>query len=60
MSGSASETGDSERHGLGLVKRLMQQVGGSAELRSDDGTAWILRFPVPTISSIDETRETTL
>jgi len=45
------ENGDSKRHGLGLVKRLMQQVGGSAELRSEHGTEWLLRFPVPTISS---------
>lgn len=50
-----SETGDSKRHGLGLVKRLMQQVGGSAELRSDHGAVWTLRFPVPTIPSADET-----
>jgi two-component sensor histidine kinase/CheY-like chemotaxis protein len=42
------QTGDSKRHGLGLVKRLMQQVGGTAELRSDHGTEWSLRFPVPT------------
>ena len=41
-----SETGDSKRHGLGLVRRLMQQVRGSAEVRSDHGTVWTLRFPV--------------
>jgi len=41
------QTGDSKRHGLGLVKRLMQQVKGSAEVRSDRGTAWTLTFPVP-------------
>jgi two-component sensor histidine kinase/ActR/RegA family two-component response regulator len=41
------ENGDSKRHGLGLVKRLMQQVGGSAELRSEHGAEWTLRFPVP-------------
>ncbi len=38
------ETGDSKRHGLGLVRRLMAQVGGTAEVRSDGGTAWSLRF----------------
>ncbi len=37
--------GDSKRHGLGLVKRLMQQVSGSAELDSDHGTVWTLKFP---------------
>jgi two-component sensor histidine kinase/DNA-binding response OmpR family regulator len=36
----------SKRHGLGLVKRLMEQIDGSAEVRSDHGTAWTLRFPV--------------
>src|SRR5207248_10412228 len=41
-----SKTGDSKRHGLGLIKRLMKQANGSAELRSDRGSAWTLRFPV--------------
>jgi two-component sensor histidine kinase/CheY-like chemotaxis protein len=40
------ESGDSKRHGLALVRRLMQQVRGSAQLRSDHGTLWTLRFPV--------------
>jgi two-component sensor histidine kinase/ActR/RegA family two-component response regulator len=39
--------GESKRHGLGLVKRLMEQIGGSAEVLSDHGTAWALRFPAP-------------
>ena len=37
---------DGTRHGLGLVDRLMEQIRGSAEVRSDHGTAWTLRFPV--------------
>jgi two-component sensor histidine kinase/putative methionine-R-sulfoxide reductase with GAF domain/DNA-binding NarL/FixJ family response regulator len=41
-----SDTGTKKRHGLGLVRRLMEQVDGSATLRSDQGTAWTLRFPV--------------
>jgi two-component sensor histidine kinase len=40
-----SEASDSKRHGLGLVRRLMQQVGGSAALRSDHGSEWTLKFP---------------
>ncbi|MEJ0069358.1 MAG: hypothetical protein WDO24_12250 [Pseudomonadota bacterium] len=44
-----SENGNSKRHGLGLVKRLMEQVGGSATLRSDHGTEWTLKFPVPIV-----------
>jgi two-component sensor histidine kinase len=41
------EDGNSKRHGLGLVKRLMQQLSGSALLRSDHGSEWTLTFPVP-------------
>jgi two-component sensor histidine kinase len=39
--------GDGNRHGLGLVDRLMQQIRGRAEVRSDHGTAWRLSFLVP-------------
>ena len=48
------ETGDSRRHGLGLVRRLMQQVNGSAALRSDNGTEWTLKFPVSVVPSVAE------
>jgi two-component sensor histidine kinase len=41
------EAGVSNRHGLGFVRRLMQQIGGSVALRSDHGTRWTLRFPIP-------------
>lgn len=40
-----SKKGDDKRRGLGLVRRLMQQVNGSAELVSDHGTIWTLKFP---------------
>jgi two-component sensor histidine kinase len=39
------ESGDSNRRGLHLVKRLMEQVNGSVTLRSDHGTEWTLPFP---------------
>ena len=42
-----TETGDSKRHGLGLMKRLIEQVSGSATLRSDHGAEWTLKFPLP-------------
>ena len=42
-----TETRDSKRHGLGLMKRLIEQVGGSATLRSDHGAEWTVQFPVP-------------
>jgi two-component sensor histidine kinase len=45
------ENGDSKRHGLSLVRRLMQQVDGSASLRSDHGTEWTLKFPLPPAST---------
>lgn len=45
---------DSKRHGVGLVKRLMEQVEGSAELHPGPGTEWRLKFPVPTTQSADE------
>ena len=41
-----SDMGGTKRHGLGLVRRLMEQLGGSATLRSDHGTEWILSFPI--------------
>jgi two-component sensor histidine kinase len=41
------EAGESRRHGLGLVRRLIEQVDGSVTLRSDQGTVWTLKFPVP-------------
>jgi two-component sensor histidine kinase/CheY-like chemotaxis protein len=52
-----AEKGDSKRNGLRLIRRLMEQVGGSAALRSDSGTEWThgtewtLKFPVPVIPS---------
>jgi two-component sensor histidine kinase/ActR/RegA family two-component response regulator len=45
------EVGESTRHGLGLVRRLMEQIDGSVTLRSDHGTEWTLRFPVSAMST---------
>ena len=42
-----TEADNSKRHGLGLMRRLIEQVGGSATLRSDHGAEWTLKFPVP-------------
>ena len=38
---------NNKRHGIGLVRRLMEQIDGSATLQSENGSAWNLRFPVP-------------
>ena len=39
------EPSSSKRHGLGLVRRLMQQIGGVVRVVSDRGTKWTLAFP---------------
>jgi two-component sensor histidine kinase len=36
---------DSKRNGLGLVKRLAEQMGGTATHRSDNGTEWSVTVP---------------
>lgn len=41
------ESGESKRHGLGLVRRLVQQVRGTALVQSHHGTNWTLSFPAP-------------
>ncbi len=38
---------DSARHGLGLVRRLMERVSGTLDIHSGDGALWTLAFPVP-------------
>jgi two-component sensor histidine kinase len=35
------------RHGLGLVRRLVEQLRGTLRVESDCGTVWTVRFPVP-------------
>lgn len=37
---------ETRRHGVGLARRLMQQVDGTLDVVGDAGTAWTLRFPV--------------
>jgi two-component sensor histidine kinase/DNA-binding response OmpR family regulator/putative methionine-R-sulfoxide reductase with GAF domain len=52
-----AETGLSVRHGLQLVRRLMEQVGGAAVVRTDHGTEWTLTFPTPTGVSVADILE---
>jgi two-component sensor histidine kinase len=40
-----AEKPGSKRFGVGLVRRLVQQVGGSARLRSDGGAVWTIHVP---------------
>jgi two-component sensor histidine kinase len=42
---------DSKRRGLGLVRRLVEQVGGTATLEPGSGTAWTVKFPVSALQS---------
>lgn len=37
----------SKRHGIGLVRRLAEQIGGSATLAAPPGASWTIRFPPP-------------
>ena len=37
---------ESKRHGLGLMKRLVEQIDGTVDLTSSHGTVWTIRFPV--------------
>jgi two-component sensor histidine kinase len=38
----------SKRHGIGLVRRLAEQIGGSATLAAPPGACWTIRFPAVT------------
>ena len=37
---------ENKRHGLGLVRRLVEQVRGTAMFNSDHGAVWTIRFPL--------------
>ena len=37
---------DTKRHGIGLVRRLVQQVHGTADLESERGAVWTITFPL--------------
>jgi two-component sensor histidine kinase len=37
---------ENKRHGLGLVRRLVEQVRGTLTLDADHHTAWTIKFPV--------------
>jgi two-component sensor histidine kinase len=37
---------ESKRHGIGLVRRLVEQVRGSVTVASDHGTVWTIKIPV--------------
>jgi two-component sensor histidine kinase len=41
---------ESKRHGLGLVRRLVEQVRGSAVVESGHGTVWTIKIPAERIA----------
>ena len=41
---------ESKRHGLGLVRRLVEQVRGSATVNSDHGTIWTIKIPIERVA----------
>lgn len=47
---------DSVRRGLGLVKRLLDWIGGTVDVHSGDGTLWTLTFAVPVPVPADGTK----
>jgi two-component sensor histidine kinase len=48
------EPPSSKRHGLGLVRRLIEQIGGAVRVVSDHGTKWTLAFPTSAKGHIPE------
>jgi two-component sensor histidine kinase len=49
------EPSTSKRHGLGLVRRLMEQIDGVVRVTSDRGTEWTLAFPMVAKGASSET-----
>lgn len=43
--GGFTDSSESKRHGLGLVRRLAQQLRGTIDVDSTQGTRWSLSFP---------------
>ena len=46
---------ENKRHGLGLVRRLVEQVRGSAVVDSRDGTVWTIKIPIEPVA-VDQSR----
>jgi two-component sensor histidine kinase len=39
-------SGASNRRGIGLVRKLIEQLGGALSVHADHGTRWTLNFPI--------------
>jgi two-component sensor histidine kinase len=44
---------ETRRHGVGLARRLMQQIGGTLDVETAGGTAWTMRFPIASATPPD-------
>jgi two-component sensor histidine kinase len=43
---------ETKRRGMGLVRRLVQQVGGTISLQSHGGSTWTIQFPVSKVAPV--------
>jgi two-component sensor histidine kinase/CheY-like chemotaxis protein len=48
-----TEAVEDKRRGLGLVRRLVKQINGSAVLQSGKGSLWTIRFPMPAVDHLN-------
>jgi two-component sensor histidine kinase len=48
----------SKRHELSLVRRLVEQLRGTAKIESDHGTTWTIEFPIPKTEKAVRTTKT--
>jgi two-component sensor histidine kinase len=39
-------TGTTNRRGIGLVRKLIEQMGGALSVHAEQGTCWTLSFPI--------------
>jgi two-component sensor histidine kinase len=44
---------ETSRRGIGLVRRLMEQIDGSLDVLSEAGTLCTLKFPMPNRFDVD-------
>ncbi len=51
---------ESKRHGLGLVRRLVEQIHGTVALDSDHGAIWTVRFPTVIAANVTADRSARL
>lgn len=48
---------ENKRHGLGLVRRLVEQARGSAAVDSRHGTVWTIKIPIEPVAADQDRRQ---